>query len=143
MLWNMLYFTFMLWILIIHMCMYIYIIVIAESSNCHNCCSFPAQYYFPYTLFYHLVRLFFYLLLTPYSCSLSWHLMTCGNMLTVSQSFSWRCLPWHFWPSPIWILCPDLCSTIFSDLFFRRLRVDYLCFVTVLELPILFFLIFA
>lgn len=123
---------------------YIYIIIIAESSNCHNCFSFPAQYYFPYTLFYHLVRLFFYLLLTPYSYSLRcWHLMTCGNMLTVLQSFSWKCRPWDFWPSPIWILCPDLCSTIFSGFFFRRLRVDYLCLVTVLELPILFFLIFA
>ena len=73
---------------------YIHIIIIAESSNCHNCFSFPAQYYFPYTLFYHLVRLFFYLLLTPYSYSLScWHLMTCGNMLTVLQSFHENVVP--------------------------------------------------
>lgn len=137
----------MLSILIIRVCVYIYaymyITVIAESSNCHNYFSFPVQYYFPYTLFYRLVRLFFYLLLIPYSHSLSyWHLMTCGNMLIVSPSFSWRCLPWHFWPSPIWILCPDLCSTIFSVFFFRRLS-GLPCFVTVLELPILFFLVFA
>ena len=89
-----------------HTCVYIYaymyIIIIAESSNSHNYFSFPVQYYFPYTLFYHLVRLLFYLLLIPYSYSLScWHLMTCGNMLIVSPSFSRSCLPWHFWPSPI------------------------------------------